>query len=721
MSPEYTTNGMQQYPILGGAGGYVPALFGHIKDRLDKLEGLFNSTGNIVKQYGKKEDLPETGELNTLYFILNTGNIFFWNGDKYQSTGGTFEFGDQKGQAFPGPRGLAVENKVREIEGKIPEFTEEQQAALNSGINADLVAKIGTVAGDWQPKLTDAQMNAVNSGVTTTTVSTVSSLDTRVTLLERGSSSGGGGGGGSNPDVTGLTNRMTTAEGKIANLETTVNNAQDVLESGLTKRSLEDINRRLAIAASNQNMIVEVKSNVRTIEEKLPTMQETIDRNSVSVDGLYDSVDSLTTKINEVPNTVNDTVKKEVAESLKTIQGSIDSLDAAVGDPDGSSGSLTFRIGQLENQTKNIFTPTTDQLNAMNSGITVEGLGEIKTQIEGIFTPTTNQLDAMNSGITGTLVAKIDAKIDDVKPTDSVLSATSENPVQNKVVKAELDKKANKDDIPSGVAVDSALSATSENPVQNKVVKAELDKKANKDDIPSGVAVDSALSATSENPVQNKVVKAELDKKYVSPGFDKIPKTGSSKLVTSGAVATYVDDMSMALEDIAKVYPYYAGTPVEFPVESTTAESATFTLKVYNHRHNIPVFDTHNGTSALDLTNYVKAGGTVKFKIKVYQDPPNESTAIETIDFTIGFLKISMPTYNLAFTGLYDSKGTTKIRDIVSANTEATGTLKGDSSYGTFLVFSDIANQMSISGQGSYTPIPFTLVNKFDVTLIGSE
>ena len=714
MSPEYTTNGMQQYPILGGAGGYVPALFGHIKDRLDKLEGLFNSTGNIVKQYGKKEDLPETGELNTLYFILNTGNIFFWNGDKYQSTGGTFEFGDQKGQAFPGPRGLAVENKVREIEGKIPEFTEEQQAALNSGINADLVAKIGTVAGDWQPKLTDAQMNAVNSGinadlvakigtvagdwqpkltdaqmnavnsgVTTTTVSTVSSLDTRVTLLERGSSSGGG--GGSNPDVTGLTNRMTTAEGKIANLETTVNNAQDVLESGLTKRSLEDINRRLAIAASNQNMIVEVKSNVRTIEEKLPTMQETIDRNSVSVDGLYDSVDSLTTKINEVPNTVNDTVKKEVAESLKTIQGSIDSLDAAVGDPDGSSGSLTFRIGQLENQTKNIFTPTTDQLNAMNSGITVEGLGEIKTQIEGIFTPTTNQLDAMNSGITGTLVAKIDAKIDDVKPTDSVLSATSENPVQN------------------------------------KVIKAELDKKANKDDILSGVAVDSALSATSENPVQNKVVKAELDKKYVSPGFDETPTAGSSKLVTSGAVATYVDDMAMYLEDTAKVYPYYAGTPVEFPVESTTAESATITLKVYNHSHNIPVFDTHNGTSALDLTNYVKAGGTVKFKIKVYQDPPNESTAIETIDFTIGFMKAPSPAYNLAFTGLYDSKGTTKIRDIVSANTEATGTLKGDSSYGTFLVFSDIANQMSISGQGSYTPIPFTLVNKFDVTLIGSE
>lgn len=57
------------------------------------------------------------------------------------------------------------------------------------------------------------------------------------------------------------------------------------------------------------------------------------------------------------------------------------------------------------------------------------------------------------------------------------------------------------------VTVDSSLSATSTNPVQNKVVKAALDAKQDR------MTIDSALSSTSTNPVQNKVVKAALDAK----------------------------------------------------------------------------------------------------------------------------------------------------------------------------------------------------------------
>ena len=61
--------------------------------------------------------------------------------------------------------------------------------------------------------------------------------------------------------------------------------------------------------------------------------------------------------------------------------------------------------------------------------------------------------------------------------------------------------------------VDSALSTTSENPVQNKVVKAALDtlETAVSNLESNALTVDSALSDTSENPVQNKVIKAALD------------------------------------------------------------------------------------------------------------------------------------------------------------------------------------------------------------------
>lgn len=151
---------------------------------------------------------------------------------------------------------------------------------------------------------------------------------------------------------------------------------------------------------------------------------------------------------------------------------------------------------------------------------------------------------------------------------DTELSATSENPVQNKVVTAELDKKLEVlgDDAQAPDAVnfdlDSELSLTSVKGVQNKAIAEEFQKYANgtkvvakateaetaktaasattaqsattaesatkatqdaqgnvidttyakKTEIPQGAVVDDALSSTSENPVQNKVVKTEFDK-----------------------------------------------------------------------------------------------------------------------------------------------------------------------------------------------------------------
>ena len=82
--------------------------------------------------------------------------------------------------------------------------------------------------------------------------------------------------------------------------------------------------------------------------------------------------------------------------------------------------------------------------------------------------------------------------------------------------------------VSGSIAVDTALSATSSNPVQNQIIKAALDEKADsaslsavatsgsyndlvdKPTIPSAVTVDSALSDSSENPIQNKVINSAL-------------------------------------------------------------------------------------------------------------------------------------------------------------------------------------------------------------------
>ena len=152
---------------------------------------------------------------------------------------------------------------------------------------------------------------------------------------------------------------------------------------------------------------------------------------------------------------------------------------------------------------------------------------------------------------------------------DDALSDTSTNPVQNKVVKAALDSKADRteateqaaglmsakdkkklngiEDGATNTVVDAELNANSTNPVQNKVVKEALDGKASTevasqtanglmskedktklDGVEDGatrVIVDDYMSGTSTNPVQNKVVKKYIDDHNFLP--DPIPNGNS--------------------------------------------------------------------------------------------------------------------------------------------------------------------------------------------------
>lgn len=102
-----------------------------------------------------------------------------------------------------------------------------------------------------------------------------------------------------------------------------------------------------------------------------------------------------------------------------------------------------------------------------------------------------------------------------------------------------IDSIINLEDIKAEIEVDDKLSEDSTNPVQNKVITEELNKKANANAIPTNVSqlnndsgyikdVDAELSDASENPVQNKAINAELKKKIegeIIP-VDVIPEVG---------------------------------------------------------------------------------------------------------------------------------------------------------------------------------------------------
>lgn len=98
-----------------------------------------------------------------------------------------------------------------------------------------------------------------------------------------------------------------------------------------------------------------------------------------------------------------------------------------------------------------------------------------------------------------------DQKTRDLIPSvDSSLSSTSTNPVQNKIIKTELDKKAERD-----------VVNTTTNGLMSVADKKKLDGIA---DGANKITVDDALNATSKNPVQNQVVYAELNNKLSKSG-----------------------------------------------------------------------------------------------------------------------------------------------------------------------------------------------------------
>ena len=159
------------------------------------------------------------------------------------------------------------------------------------------------------------------------------------------------------------------------------------------------------------------------------------------------------------------------------------------------------------------------------------------TLLTGVKTPTDADTNAAAT------VEYVKDKVSEVAASggvdvDNALSATSTNPVQNKVVTAAINTKAGKSAATQSAAglmsaadkakldgiaadankitIDSTMSGSSVNPVQNKVIKQYVDDKVAS--AGSNITVDATLNATSTNPVQNKVVKSALDGKLSTSG-----------------------------------------------------------------------------------------------------------------------------------------------------------------------------------------------------------
>ena len=97
-----------------------------------------------------------------------------------------------------------------------------------------------------------------------------------------------------------------------------------------------------------------------------------------------------------------------------------------------------------------------------------------------------------------------------IPDVDSALSGSSENPVQNRIIKGALDGKQNL------LTFDAAPTAGSNNPVRSSGIKTALDLKQ---DV---LTIDPTISDSSTNPVQNKAIALKLSDYYTKDQIDAI-------------------------------------------------------------------------------------------------------------------------------------------------------------------------------------------------------
>lgn len=196
-----------------------------------------------------------------------------------------------------------------------------------------------------------------------------------------------------------------------------------------------------------------------------------------------------------------------------------------------------------------------------------------------------------------------DQKTRDLIPSvDSSLSSTSTNPVQNKIIKSELDKKAERD-----------VVNTTTNGLMSVADKKKLDGIA---DGATKTIIDTSLSGTSTNPVQNKVVKAELDKKFNKTGGtingSVWVNSDSNKSVAISAGRVDADDWVQATSGVTIGKGSSAGAFVSLRCDRSS--DTTESLKIFRDLYvddgglaHVTIADPVDGDHAT-TKNYVDTG-----------------------------------------------------------------------------------------------------------------
>lgn len=231
----------------------------------------------------------------------------------------------------------------------------------------------------------------------------------------------------------------------------------------------------------------------------------------------------------------------------------------------------------------------TESKNAVENGIIARRF----EQLSGVTLPATSTRDGLMSAANYSKLSGIEAGANKTV-VDAALDATSTNPVQNKTVKTALDGKASTAEATTGAAglmsaadkakldgveagankttVDAALDAASENPVQNKAVKAALDSKLSTRGGEISGHLSVGLTVSAEGSVSTGRTSTDTGIHFEKAGSDVGRISHGSDPMTGVAPIARLKVASPTEDDDAATKAYVDGRAVRYDAAQTLTD-----------------------------------------------------------------------------------------------------------------------------------------------------
>ena len=231
----------------------------------------------------------------------------------------------------------------------------------------------------------------------------------------------------------------------------------------------------------------------------------------------------------------------------------------------------------------------TESKNAVENGIIARRF----EQLSGVTLPATSTRDGLMTAANYTKLSGIESGANKTV-VDAALDETSTNPVQNKTVKTALDGKASTAEATTGAAglmsaadkakldgveagankttVDAALDAASENPVQNKAVKAALDSKLSTRGGEISGHLSVGLTVSAEGSVSTGRTSTDTGIHFEKAGSDVGRISHGSDPMTGVAPIARLKVASPTEDDDAATKAYVDGRAVRYDAVQTLTD-----------------------------------------------------------------------------------------------------------------------------------------------------